>query len=210
MVAEKISWFKKVLAGLGKRLYFRREPKMNIMLLAVIVRSVINEFKEFYGDWEAAFSRLDAAVAEESKNIIAEMIDQPILFGVGLRTMLSRSLEDIPFLVKMTFWVMAGKNSKKIFGEPLLIPAEESPEKVPKIIIPIKKCMMCAGLTTVDPTEFKDDRNYFDYVAAVLAGTMGHIEEYVGNEYKVVGKETKCFLRGDDQGELTVWFYPKE
>ena len=29
------------------------------------------------------------------------------------------------------------------------------------------------------------------------------------NPYRVEVKETKCILRGDPQGEITIWYYKK-
>ena len=36
------------------------------------------------------------------------------------------------------------------------------------------------------------------------------IQDYAGNDYKVVARETKCFLNGDFKGEIYVWLYPRD
>jgi hypothetical protein len=47
-------------------------------------------------------------------------------------------------------------------------------------------------------------------LAAALASLLQSVQDYVGNDYNLEVKETKCMLLGDAQGEAIVYFYPKE
>jgi hypothetical protein len=54
------------------------------------------------------------------------------------------------------------------------------------------------------------NHDYFHVITELAEAAIQHIQDYVENRYRVLCRETKCFLRGDDQGELTVFFYPKD
>ena len=52
MVKEKLSWFWKQFGNLGHRAYYRMNPKVNFMLLILIVRSTIQEYTKMFGSME--------------------------------------------------------------------------------------------------------------------------------------------------------------
>ena len=75
-----------------------------------------------------------------------------------------------------------------------------------------KRCVLCTGLRPgidIDHTKLRNN-SYGELLGQALMALLQMIQDYVGNNYNLVIKESKCRLRGDEYGESIVFFYPKE
>ena len=209
MVSKKLGWIKKRIGDFGNKIFYWRSDKFNLLLMASIVQSVIEEYQEIYeGDLPKALEVLAQGAEAGSGEFVTDLIENPIMFGISLKFLLSKHLPDIASQIWWTLQTIAGSDAKKLFGRPKFIPAEESEEGVAKIVTPIKQCIMCATKTDIS-TDDLGDHDYFHVLTILAQAAVQHVEDYVGNSYKIECKETKCFLRGDDHGEITTYFYPK-
>ncbi|MHA1784738.1 MAG: hypothetical protein ACTSVY_04850, partial [Candidatus Helarchaeota archaeon] len=139
---------------------------------------------------------------------------QEIMYNLmdRMNILFSKSLEDLSFLFEVALYAIIGKDYYEFYEQPVYHPAETTEEGVAKITIGIRKCVMCSTIENkedVDPDKL-GDRNYGEIMAMAFTVLLQEIQNYVENDYKIVGKETKCYLRGDDKGEYTFYFYPKE
>jgi len=210
MVAKKLGWIKKAIGDVGKKLFFRQTDKINMFLMIAIVQSVIEEYRIIHeGNLSRALETLAQGAGTGASEIVADLIEKPVMAGMGMKFLLSKHLPDVALQIEWTLWSLAGKNAEKIFGKPMFIPAENSTEGVPEVVIPIKQCVMCAAKTDIKPEDL-GNHDYFHVITELAEAAIQHIQDYVENRYRVLCRETKCFLRGDDQGELTVFFYPKD
>ena len=208
MVIEKIGWFKRRMGDIGKRLFFNKSEKMNLLLTSAIVQSTIEEYTSIMGgSLPDALKLFGEGVKAQALDLVTEAIETPILFGLKLAFLLSKEPSDIAIQMGFTFWGLAGKMSKEHFTKPKFISAEESEDNIAKVIIGVKKCPVCIGLTNVTEKDLQGE-DYITVLSALSEAAIQDIQDYVGNKYKIVCKETKCFLRGDDQGEMTLYFHP--
>lgn len=212
MVKEKVGWLFRLFGHLGKRLYYQKQSKLNFFLLTCIVKAVVNEYRRLNdGDLEKALKVLGDTVKRETAVVVLDLIDKPILLGIKMAIMLSTDIRDIPLDLKLAFWSILGNGAKKVFGDPVLILAEQADDNIAKIKIAVKNCPFCVGELSGDITlDDLGDEDYAIVMTALGEAAVQNIEDYVGNSYNIVCRETKCRLKGDDQGELTIYFYPKE
>ena len=156
------------------------------------------------GDYEKGIRELALQVEEESKNLIAEMITKPIMLGIPLSSILSKDIEDTVFTSTLMFWALLGKDYKEMWGEPTLF-LDDDGSAIMKM--EMYKCIFCAG-ETLESEKF-GGFNTGEIFAAIIRSIVQAIQDYVGNDYEVTAKETKCFMRGDEKGEITVWIKPR-
>ncbi len=208
MVVDKLGFFTRILAKLGQRIIFNTSQRVNLYTTALIVQETLKLFIEIFGDFETGVAEFNDALTTGVREMIAEMLDEPIMLGVGLKDVISRTPSDTISAVTVGFWALMGGESKKLIEKPVWIPAEEAEDNIAKLVIGIKTCPFCCNMNNIE-SELKEI-HYGDFFALMIGGIIQEIEDYVGNEFKIVAKETKCFMRGDDKGELTLYFYPKE
>ena len=71
--------------------------------------------------------------------------------------------------------------------------------------------MLCAS---ADEGDIKVDelahRGFAEILGNAVAALLQITQDYVENDYQIVTKETKCFLRGDSYGEMVMYFHPKD
>ncbi len=156
------------------------------------------------GDYEKGVRDFADQVEEESKNFIAEMIDDPIALGVSMSSVMSKAIEDIAFMTTLIFWAIMGKDYKEVWSEPEL---EILDDGIIIFRMQQKQCLFCAGETLL-PSKFGECHTG-EVFAAIVKGIMQALQDYVGNNYEVRARETKCFMRGDPYGEITLWLNPK-
>ena len=180
------------------------------MILILIVRATIKEYMEIFdGSMEKALEQLGEDVKVESSEVVMELIDKPIAFGVKLNMFLSRDLSDQATLIHLTLKsLIRGDVVKKMFDKPIFIPAEQSENGIAKVVIGIKDCPLCCGLEDkLRPLVGNSD--YFTVITALGQAAVQNVIDYIGLNYRVEVKETKCKCRGDEKGELTVYYYPR-
>ncbi len=208
LVVEKLGWIKKQLGNIGNKVFFWKSDKINLLLIASIVQSVIEEYQEMNdGNLPNALEKLAEGAEMGAAEIVTDLIENPIMFGISLSFLLSRNLEDIALQIWWTLKSVSGKDASKIFGMPKFFPAEKEEDGIAKIKVPIKQCMMCANQTNLSAEDL-GGQDYFHVITVLAGSAIQHVQDYVGNKYKIKSKETKCFIRGDDEGEITLYFIP--
>ncbi|MBD3230891.1 MAG: hypothetical protein GF329_22120 [Candidatus Lokiarchaeota archaeon] len=213
MVKERVGLLFKLFAHIGKRLYYKKQSKLNFLLLICIVKAVVKEYTRLNnGDIEEALKILGDTVKRETAVVVLDLIDKPVLLGIKMAIMLSKDIRDIPFDLKLAFWSILGKRASKVFEDPVLILAEDAEDNIAKIKIGMKICPFCPeDLSETDITpEDLGDEDFAIVMTALGEAAVQNIEDYVGNSYNIICRETKCRLKGDEKGELTIYFYPKE
>jgi len=206
MPPEKLGFFRKLIAGLGKRLYWRISKKMNLFMLSSMAYGVTKKYEEiFEGDTGMAIDTFTEQFVNGANSIMYELLPRMKFF-------FSKSLEDVEFLSDVAMYVILGAKWKKFFGQPIFIPAEKAEDHIPKLIIRFVRCVLCTGLRPgkdIDQAKLRKN-SYGELLSRALVSLMQLIQDYVGNEYTLEVKETKCQLRGDSYGEGIVYYLPKK
>ncbi len=206
MAPKKLGFFRKLIAKIGKRAYWSISQKMNLYMLSSMAYGVTKKYEEIFdGDTGLAVDTFTAQFVNAANSIMYELLPR-------MKVFFSKSLDDLEFLSDVAMYVILGKKWTNFFSEPKYIPAERTEDGVPQLIIGVNCCVLCTGLrpgVNIDHTKLKKN-SYGELLAQALVALMQMIQDYVGNNYKLVVKETKCRLRGDPYGESIVFFYPKE
>jgi len=204
LVRKRIGWFRKQLGKLGKRLIRKRYRKIDLYVLSLMELEVVRKYGELLGDQGQGFDVLDEQFTQGAYDLFYSLQNM-------LKIFFSKSLEDLTYLYDLALYVILGDDYKIFFDTPKLVTAEESEDGIPKLITRVKKCILCAS---ADEGDIKLDelahRGFGEILGHAVAALMQITQDYVGNNYDVITKETKCFLRGDAYGELTMFFYPKK
>ena len=95
-----------------------------------------------------------------------------------------------------------------MFKKTRFIPAFESPENVPTFVIEMKSCIFCS--TSMVPPEKLGAHRHGRLLVLTVEQMFQLAQDYLENEYEIVGREVKCFHRGDPNGEIRIWLYPKD
>ena len=205
----ELSRFRKMLGGLGKRVYHWRETKESMNFLSFMYETILEEYAEIYnGDYEKAMDTLIDLVAPMSAEVITKFLFEVKVLGVSFKTLITKDINDLPYLVETTLFAVFGNWSKKVFKKPVLIPASQSEQHVDTIIIELTQCPFCA-YTTIEPEQLGGHK-YGKLLTLTIEQMVQAVEDYAGNDYQVVARETKCFLNGDLKGEIYLWLYPRD
>ena len=203
MPVEKLSWFRKRLADIGKRIYYSKSDKLNFLIVNLMVKHIQNAYAEIFDDYGKACEEVENLVRSEARNMLVEIMEKPVFLGRSMKMLLSKSLDDIAFLASTTFFGMLGKDFKKFFAEP-----EFSIYKgVGTLTIRMNRCPICAGRQVKQ--EELGEKTLAGFLAVLFEEIIELEQEYVGNDYRVEAKETKCFMKGDPYGEITIKLYPR-
>lgn len=206
MPVEKLGWFRKQLGSLGKRIFHWRIDKISLFSLNVFIRCLMRMYASLNeGDFGKGLEVFCKHVREESKNLIFEMINEPVLLGVTMNTIISKEPEDLLYIATTLFWSMLGKDYKNLWEEMELAKEENG---IYRLTMKEKICIICAEEHEIKQ-EMLGSRNFGDIFASLLIGIVEALEEYVGGEYDVTGRETKCMLKGDGHGEISIWLTPR-
>ena len=203
---KKLSWFRKLIIGLGKRLYFRKSEKVNVLGMGLMLRELLRNYQEFLGSLEDALAEFESEVQVQATEVITNLLYEPIMMGVSMSYTLSQDLKDGPFTTQAMIYGIIGKNYKKVFSYPQMILYEDGSGEA---IVRMKQCIMCASITDVTKEDL-GTQNYGNCVATLFGTAINEGWKYLGLPYEVVeAKETMCFLRGDPYGEFTIKFVRK-
>ena len=210
MPVKKLRWYHKLMGAIGKRLYYHMAQKINLMAATLIVRYTMEEYKDITGSYEKGIKEFEKVCEIGTWEIVSELMEQKIAFGVGLYDILSEHLPDSAWAIPLGFYSLAGSDfMKHVYEGEEYIPAEASPDGNPRIIVRFKKCMMCAGISDEKREELKNVC-YGGYFGVLLASASGVMSEEINWGYTIEGSETKCYLKGDDHPEFLLKFIPKE
>ncbi|MDD1777221.1 MAG: hypothetical protein LUQ65_03560 [Candidatus Helarchaeota archaeon] len=206
MPPEKLGFFRKLFAKLGKRLYWKMSSKMNLYMLSSMAYGVTKYYEEiFKGDTGMAVDTFTTQFVNGASSIMYELLPRMNFF-------FSKSLVDIKLFSDVAMYVIMGPKWRRCFGEPIVVPAEKSEEGVPQLILHFTRCVLCTGLkpgVDIDQSKLKE-KSYGELLASAFSALLQLIQDYVGNEYTLEVKEVKCMLRGDPYGECIVSFLPKK
>jgi len=206
MSTDKLSWFKKLMIGLGKNLYFRRSEKVNVLGLGLMMREMLRDYEELLGGLPNAIAEFESEVKVQAGEVISKLISEPIMMGISMSYALSHDITDLAFSTQAMFHGMIGNDYYKVFDYPQLILNED---KSGRLVIRMKQCIMCAGINDI-AKESLGDKDYGGTVATLFGTVIKEAWAYLELPYEVLeAKETKCFLRGDPYGEITITFAPK-
>jgi len=201
--------FKKLLGGLGKRIYNWRESKESINFLSYMYESIIWEYADIFdGDYEKSMDYLIELVRPMSQEVVSKLLLEVKVLGVPFKSYITKNIEDIPYIVETALYAVFGSWSKKVFKKPILIPAAESEEKVDTIVLEMTQCPFCCN--TIIPPEKFGLHKYGKFIVLTIESMTQTMQDYAGNDFQVVGREIKCFHNGDPNGEIRLWLYPRD
>lgn len=206
MVPVRLGKIRRALASLGKRIYWKfMTKKMNLWMLSSMAYGVTKKYEEIFdGDTGLAVDTFTEQFVNGAKSIMYELLGTMKMF-------FSKSLEDLEFLSGVALYVVMGPDWNDFFEDPIYIPGEKTDDGVPQLIMRQKRCVLCTGLRPgidMDFSKFREN-TYGELLAKALVALLQMIQDYVGNEYNLVVKETKCLLRGDEFNEGVTFFFPK-
>jgi hypothetical protein len=206
---SEIGRFKKLLGGFGKRLYNWRETKESMNFLSYMYESILEEYADiFNGDYEKSMDTLIELTRPMSQEVVSKLLLEVKVLGVPFKSYITKKVEDVPYITEMSLYAVYGSWSKKIFKKPVLIPAAESPEGVDTIVLEVLECPYCCN--TMLTADKLGAHKYGKLQVLTIEQMTQVMEDYAGNDFEVVGRETKCFLNGDPNGEIRIWLYPRD
>jgi len=201
--------FRKMVGGLGKRVYNWRETKESMNFLSFMYETILEEYAGiFNGDYEKAMDTLINLVAPMSAEVVSKLLFEIKVLGVPFKSLITKDINDLPYIVETTLYAVFGSWSKKVFKKPVLIPASESDQQVNTIYIELTQCPFCCN-TIIEPEELGAHK-YGKLLTLTIEQMVQAVEDYAGNDYKVVARELKCFLNDDFKGEIYLWLYPRD
>ncbi|MHA1384994.1 MAG: hypothetical protein ACTSR3_14695 [Candidatus Helarchaeota archaeon] len=205
MARKRIGWFRKKLGNVGKKLIRWKFRKMDLYILSLMELEVLKKYAEILGDQGTAFDVFNEQFQQGAYDIFYSVMDLVKIF-------FSKDLRDLLYIYDLAMYIILGNDYKEFFAPPKFISADEAEDGIPKIIARTKKCIMCASVRGEEDIKLDElgDRGFAEILGNALTALIQLAQDSVGNPYQVVQKETKCFLRGDTYGEMTVYFYPKE
>ena len=205
----ELSRFRKMLGGIGKRVYHWRETKESMNFLSFMYETILEEYADiFNGDYEKSMDTLIDLVAPMSAEVVSKLLFSVKVLGVEFKTLITKDVNDLPYIVETTLFAVFGSWSKKVFKKPVLIPAYMSDQRVDTIVIEMTQCPFCCN--TMIPPEKLGAHKYGKLLVLTIEQMVQTMEDYAGNDFQVVGREIKCFHRGDPYGEIRIWYYPRD
>ncbi|NHI93805.1 MAG: hypothetical protein EAX96_15060 [Candidatus Lokiarchaeota archaeon] len=210
MPVKRNRWYHRLIGKIGRKLYYAGSAKLNLMAVTLIVRNTMDEYKDILGSYEKGIKAFEDACKLGTMDVISDMMQQKIFFGVGLYNITSRYVPDSAWAIELGLGALAGNDFiKNVFSSANFLPAEVIAEEHPKIVVKFKKCMMCAGVPNSKKNEL-GNACYGGYFGVLLAAALQMMGEEVGWNYNFEGTEVKCFLDGDDHGEFHLQLTPAE
>ncbi|NVM53361.1 MAG: hypothetical protein HWN66_06620 [Candidatus Helarchaeota archaeon] len=142
------------------------------------------------------------------EEVVSKLLLEVKVLGVPFKSFITKKLEDLPFIVETALYAVNGSWTTKIYKKPVLIPASESEQQVDTLILELTQCPYCCN--TMIPPEKLGAHKYGKLHVLTIEQMIQVVEDYTGNDFKVIGRETKCFLNGDSNGEIRIWLYPRD
>lgn len=204
MVRKKVGFMQRFLASVGKRLLWWRAEKMDLYVLAVMAKETVLKYRELLNDdLGAAVEMLKKHFSDSAKTYLRNFMAQ-------LKLVVSQDLEDMEFMSEVALWSILGKDYRKFFIPTKYIAADDpiNPYNLPYFLSVNPKCLMCSILEEGEKEEYKDT-NYGEIISYALGSLIEIILEYVGHNFRVEVKETRCFLRGDPYSEIIYLLHEK-
>ncbi|MHA1265413.1 MAG: hypothetical protein ACTSRS_09285 [Candidatus Helarchaeota archaeon] len=205
----KLGFFRKLLIGLGKRIYYRKSEKVNVMGVNLMLREVLRQYTDIIGGkLEEALKIFQEQVAVTADEVITRLIHEPLMLGVSMSFALSRHIQDGPFTIQALIYGMIGKDFNKTFEYPQIVLNEDQSGYF-IVRTKGKACLLCSGARDI-PREELGASDYGNILATLFGTIIRQAWSYLESPYELIeAKETKCVLRGDPCGEITIYFKSK-
>ncbi|MHA1379091.1 MAG: hypothetical protein ACTSRG_11980 [Candidatus Helarchaeota archaeon] len=207
MVRDHNTRFQRFLAGIGKKYLRWKKKKMNSLFLSITILEYCRILAEFVHD-----GNLESAL-EDFHEMGKIAGDDLLLENLGAAKLLfSKDIEDSPLMMRVASYLALGEDIPDRNIQ--FVPKNTDGDKYDRIIWSYDRCIFCAGLDKekelVINKETMGNQTWGCQVAGIFEALMDRIQKYVGNNYKIECKETKCIMKGDTYNEYTMWFIPLE
>lgn len=199
--------FKNMLGGLGKRFVRRTQKKMNTLFLSITILEYTRVLVEFLhdGNLEAALEDFHYTGKVTGKGIIDKHLD-------AARYILSKSLEDSPRMARIFWYIAMGEDVPERNIRFVRKGAEGN--EYDMLTWTFERCIFCATSTEetniIINKETMGDQTWGSQCAGIFESIMQAVQDNVGNNYRILIKETKCIMKGDPKNEYVMLFIPKE
>ena len=199
--------FKDVLGNLGKRFVRHTEKKMNTFFLSIIILEYTRLLVEFLydGNLEAALEDFYETGKNTGKGVIDEHLD-------AARYILSKSLDETPRMAKIFWYIAMGEDvpNRNI----RFVPKGAEENEYDMLTWTFERCVFCAASTEekdmIINKETMGNQTWGSQCAGIFESIMQSVQDYVGNNYEIKIKETKCIMKGDPENEYKMFFIPRE
>jgi hypothetical protein len=207
-MSEKLSGFKRLIGGLGKRIYNWKETKESMNFMSYMYETILWEYADlFNGNYEKAMDLLIELVKPMCEEVVSKLLGESVL-GVSFKSLLTKNPTDLTYIVETVLYAVFGSWSEKVFRKPIYLSAEKSDQKVDTIILELTQCPFCCN-TIIDPATLTPHK-YGKLLVLTIEQMLQATQDYVGTDRTVVAREVRCFLNGDSNGEIRLWLYPKD
>jgi len=199
------------LGNMGKRVFFRREPKVSLYLTTSMYHTMIDILADsFGGNYEEAMEVLINLTRPLSEEMISSILFGTSVLGMQLKTLLSKfkDLKDFTYFVDLSLYSFFGPWAEKIFGKTKYIPAADSEEQVDSYILRLKSCPFC--YPTMGPPEKFGMHRFGKTVALTVEQMIQLSQDFLQHDFQAIAREVRCFHQGDPYGEIRVWLYPRD
>ncbi|MHA1301166.1 MAG: hypothetical protein ACTSO9_17230 [Candidatus Helarchaeota archaeon] len=205
MVREHNTRFQRFLAGLGKRYLRWRKKKMNSLFLSILILEFVRILTEFIHD-----GNLELAL-DDFYEIGKIAGDDLLLENIGAAKLLfSKDIKDSPLMTRVASYLALGEDIPDRNFQ--FVPKNTDGDKYDRLIWSYDQCIFCACLDKEKELEINKktmgNQTWGCQVAGIFEAVMQTIQNYVGNKYEIICKETKCIMKGDAYNEYTMWFIP--
>jgi len=199
--------FKDILGNIGKRFVRSTTPKMNTFFLSIVILEYTRILVEFLFD-----GNLEAALEDfynTGRFTGTEITDKHLN---AARYFLSKSLKDSPRMARIFWYIAMGEDvpKKKI----RFVPKGTEGNEYDMLTWSFDKCVFCAASTEekdlIINEETMGNQSWGAQVSGIFEALMQAVQDYVGNNYEIKVKETKCIMKDDTCNEFIMWFIPRE
>jgi len=208
MPKERIGFFGKLLAKIGKHFYWWRARKMNGLIMSLDFLECVRVIYEYHGNnLPLALKTFKELGRSAGQSVIYEFLD------AGKR-IFSRRLQDFPILLESSWYIFMGDH---ISGAEFIAERYDTDEPA-RLVWQVPRCVFCAGLK--QDTSIVVNKETMDWektkltwgsvVCGVMESALQSILDYVVLPFNVKVEESKCVMKGDRVSEYTAYFLPKK
>lgn len=198
---------KDILGELGKRIVRGTQKKMNTLFLSIIILEYTRILVEFLygGNLEAALEDFYETGRITGRGIMDEHLDIA-------RYILSKPLKETPRMARIFWYIAMGEEvpSRNIH----FVPKGTEGNEYDMLIWNFERCIFCATSTEekdmIINKETMGNQTWGSQCAGIFETIMQTVQDYVGNNYEIKIKETKCIMKGDSKNEYIMLFIPRE
>jgi len=178
---------------------------MNSLFLSILILEFVRILTEFIHD-----GNLELAL-DDFYEIGKIAGDDLLLENIGAAKLLfSKDIKDSPLMTRVASYLALGEDIPDRNFQ--FVPKNTDGDKYDRLIWSYDQCIFCACLDKEKELEINKktmgNQTWGCQVAGIFEAVMQTIQNYVGNKYEIICKETKCIMKGDAYNEYTMWFIP--